>query len=92
VQVVDGAVAITWSVHPDAGQFLADIADHVALSDVTRTSYNWRDASAEEFESVAIATLARMGGSFPVIALMRRKFGLSLADARAQSDRIRQER
>lgn len=92
VQVLDGAVAIAWGAHPDARQFLADIADRVALSDAARTDYDWRATHAPDDEAAAIRALGRMGNAFPVIALLRRKLGLSLTDAKAQSDRIRQER
>jgi hypothetical protein len=92
LQVNDGHIAVTWGAHPDAQQFLTALADRVALSDPARTDYHWREHSSPETEAKAIRTLGRMGETFKVIDLLRRKLGLSLADAKARSEEIRRER
>jgi hypothetical protein len=73
----DGSLAITWN------------AEHVDVADAARTDDNWRDASSPEAEAAAVSTLGRMGDGFAVIRLLRRKFGFSLSDAKAQNEEIR---
>jgi len=86
----DGSLAIAWRVSPTAQQFLADIAGRVTIAETASTDYNWRDATTPETETAA-TTLGRMGDSFAVIRLLRRKYGVSLADAKAHSEDIRRQ-
>jgi hypothetical protein len=90
VQAIDGC-AITWAVHPDAAQFLADLGGRVAIEETAYTDYNWRDAPSPEAEAMAIRTLARMGEIFPATNTLQRRAGLSLTDARAQVEDIRRQ-
>jgi hypothetical protein len=92
MQINDGYVAVNWGAHPDARTFLAVLADKVATSDPARTDYHWRDNLSPEMEARAIRVLGRMGQTFPVINLLQRKLGLSLTDAKAQSEQIRRQR
>ena len=87
----DGTLAIAWAVYPGAKQFLADIADKVEVADTTRTDYNWREATSPAEDAAAMTTLGRMGDSFSVIRLLRRKYGLSLTDAKQQSAAIKRQ-
>ena len=92
VQVAtDGSLAITWNVAPGAESFLADIADKVEVADAARTDYNWRQAASPAEDAAAMTVLGRMGDSFSVIRLLRRKFGLSLAEAKTQSEEIKRQ-
>jgi hypothetical protein len=92
VQVTtDGTLAITWNVAPGAEQFLADIAARVEIDDAARTDYNWRQPASVNEDAAAMTMLGRMGDSFAVIRLLRRKFGLSLGDAKTQSEEIRRQ-
>lgn len=86
----DGSLAIAWRASPGAAQFLADIAGKIVVADAARTDYDWRDATTPETETAA-TTLGRMGDSFAVIRLLRRKYGVSLADAKAHSDQIKRQ-
>lgn len=91
VQVAaDGSLAIAWRVSPGATQFLADIAGKIDIADAARTDYDWRDATTPE-TAVAATTLGRMGDSFAVVRLLRRKYGVPLADAKAHSDDIKRQ-
>jgi hypothetical protein len=87
----DGSLTITWNVAPGAAQFLAAIAAKVEISDATHTDYNWRDASSPREDAAAATMLGRMGDSFSVIRLLRRKYGLSLTEAKQQSEEIRRQ-
>jgi hypothetical protein len=91
VQVIDGNAAITWTVHPDAAQFLADLGSRVTVGSMEYTDYNWRAAPSPDAEAIAIRTLARMGQIFPATHTLQRKASLSLTDARAQVEDIRRQ-